>query len=341
MLSYLDHIAPLCAVMQIPLLCDNLWMQTLAELYYPSLSVILDEGKGYCLDETLKNYDVLFTVNPSRKANGSFQFFDYLYRGKARSVCSFHGQSDKKQTLFWLEQFADEDIVLAYGPYMMDFFQDKGVLARIPQVIHCGNYRYEYYKKHQPFFDALVAPHLFPENGKKTLLYAPTWTHPNQKSEWRIEYSCFFQAYRFVLDTIPDDYQVLVKLHPLLVHYYPNEVETLIATYETNEKIRFLNDIPLVYPILAKADLYLGDFSSVGYDFLAFNRPLFFLSEEKQGLHLYKAGTSLDSQRYGALYSQLEKKDDKRSQREEMYAYAFGETKELSVLKSEIEASYA
>lgn len=341
-MTSLDHLVPLCSLMEIPVLCQSQWMQNLVELYYPDIEALWDEGKDYCYDETLKDCDVVFTANPSRKYNGTFHFFDHVLRKKVRSVCSFHGQSDKKQTLFWLEKFADEDIVLSYGPYMKDFFQDKGILERIPHIVTCGNYRYEYYLKYRSFFDALLTPHLFPENGKKTLLYAPTWTHPNRKNEWRIEYSSFFHDYPYVLDHIPADFQVYVKLHPMLVLHFPQEVENLMTAYQERENIRFLNDMPLVYPLLAKADLYLGDFSSVGYDFLAFNRPLFFLSdgarsvETDKGVYLHQTGTRLLPEDFSTLYQRLGARDQKKEKREEVYRYGFGEKVPLEELRKAI-----
>lgn len=344
-IGYADHIVPISQILGYDVLCDSTWNFELVEHYYPPMNLILDEGKDYCFDDVLKGYDIFYYVNPSRKATGAFHFFDHIYRGRARSICGLHGQSDKKQTLYWLEKYADEDIVLAYGKYMLDFFEQKGILKRLKHVVVTGNFRYEYYLKHKEFFDKKIAIHLFEKKKKRTLLYAPTWANSNQRSEWRIEYTSFFQAYPYLFDHIPKDYQILVKLHPMLVHFYPSEIEEIKEKYAGNPDIVFLNEIPLVYPILAQADAYLGDFSSVGYDFLTFDRPLFFLSDGKRdmqtdkGLYLYQAGVPIFPDEYSKIYQILDshmEKDEKKQKRQEIYSYAFGEKKDLDVLKKEI-----
>ena len=39
-----------------------------------------------------------------------------------------------------------------------------------------------------------------------------------------------------------------------------------------------LIEFPYIYPLLEFCDIYLGDCSSVGYDFLHLNRPMYFLN---------------------------------------------------------------
>lgn len=215
---------------------------------------------------------------------------------------------------------------------------------RIHRRVRCiltGNYRKEYYLTHQEHFDREMR-RLLPEKKRgQTLLYAPTWTSRNRKSDWRCDYSCFFQVYPYVLDCIPQEYQVLVKLHPFMEYQYPEEVAEIKQRYLGHEQVHFLNDLPPIYPLLEQVDLYLGDYSSIGYDFLSFDRPLFFLSDGKRdlendrGVYLYQAGVVIEPEQLPHLYSIIGKQQP-NTMRREIYEYAFGPKKGLKELRQEI-----
>jgi hypothetical protein len=345
-ITFIDHLVPLCQIMGIPLMSTSPWIYELIQLYYPEMPLIYDEGEDHSLNQVLEGYEVLFYVDHYRKHDGSFQFGEHFYQGPARSVCGLHGNSDKKRNLYWIERFTDEDVSLVYGQHMLDFLEEKNVLHRLKNCIVTGNYRREYYHQHKEFFDRQMKHFLFPKNGKKTLLYAPTWTHPCKKWAWRADYSNFFEEYPFILDEIPQDFQVLVKLHPLLVHIYPDRVEEIKARYEGREEISFISELPLIYPLLEGVDCYLGDYSSVGYDFLSFNRPLFFLEsagrrpQTDKGVYLHQCGVQISRKDLSQFYSIIRKKLDKdpfSEIRMETDRYAFGERKSLSTLRKEIE----
>ncbi len=51
-----------------------------------------------------------------------------------------------------------------------------------------------------------------------------------------------------------------------------------------HKNVVLIEDFPLVYPLLAATDIYLGDVSSIGYDFLMFNRPMFLSNKLQQML---------------------------------------------------------
>ncbi len=348
-LGYIDHIVPLCHLMNIPILCTDPWIQHAIEFFYPSMEVLLDEGEEFSLHRTLDAYDTFFYVDTHRKPQGTFQFVEYIYEKKARSVCGLHGNSDKKRNIFWAEKYADEDVFLLYGPYMRDFLYEKGLQNRLGPYVFTGNFRYEFYLENQSFFDRKVESFLFPNQKRKTLFYAPTWTSENKKTEWRFDYSSFFHVYPYVLDHIPSDVQVLVKLHPHMALMFPEEVERIKNRYSESDQVIFLNDIPLIYPLLAQADWYLGDYSSVGYDFLSFNKPLFFFNESNRnpdhdnGVFLYRTGTMIHPSDYHHLYSIICNTDleAQKEARTSIYAYAFGAKKSLDTVAQEIKQALA
>src|SRR5262249_34231107 len=138
------------------------------------------------------------------------------------------------------------------------------------------------------------------------ILYAPTWMDLEESST-------FFDTYQYLLGNLPADYNMIVKLHPRLelddtVNYYH-----IVGKYESKPNILFLKDFPLVYPLLAHTDLYIGDMSSVGYDFLPFNKPMFFLNKQKRDIHhdrssyLFRCGVSLLPDRFAQIYDVIAK----------------------------------
>ncbi|NGX54109.1 MAG: hypothetical protein K1000chlam4_00832 [Chlamydiae bacterium] len=344
-ISFVDHLVPLCQIMGIPLLCTDPWVFEAIGLYYPPMELILDEAPDFCLDQSLKEYNTLFYVTFSRQPHGSFQFLEYHSNKKLRSVYSLHGNSDKKRNIFWAERFADEDIVLLYGDHMIDFIKEKGVLDRIPHRIVTGNYRLEFYRQNKPFFDQFS---FFPKDDRKTILYAPTWSSDNLRSAWKCDYSSFFEAHHALFSSIPEDYRLIVKLHPHLIYESADEIEKVKARYSDSDQLFFLGDIPPIFPILEHVDIYLGDYSSIGYDFLAFNRPLFFLNmserdpESDKGVHLFRCGEVIDPNQLENVYQIIEGTDSSQFEkaRKESYAYAFGEkSSDFTGLRQEVEAA--
>ncbi|MCH9626340.1 MAG: hypothetical protein S4CHLAM123_15370 [Chlamydiales bacterium] len=318
----IDHLVPLCHLMQIPILVTEPVNKELIELYYPDQAVILAQPEDYILDPYLEDYDLFFFVHYSRLGHGAFKFDDYLCRKKARSVMSLHGNPDKYWDDFWLENLMDEDIVLAYGPQLLRLLEEKGVNKK---TIRCGNYRLEYYKAHETFFDAKVPF----QKQKETVLYAPTWYSSNQHLTYSHQSSSIFDVYKDVFETLSERYQLIVKLHPLINHMMPDEVFQMKEAYP---QIYFLDNFPLIYPLLKQIDIYIGDYSSVGYDFLYFDRPLYFL-ETQIPTALQNYGRKIERKDLKKLESQIFK-------RKELYSHVFGSQVKLSQLKQEIENAY-
>ena len=318
-LSYTDHVVPLCQIMGFPLLVTEPWVKQLVERFYPPMKVILAEPEDFDIDPFLKEYDLFVYVDFFRRASGCFQFQEYLSRRRVRSVMSLHGNPDKYWEMYWLEKLGDEDIILAYGPQLMELLQKK----RIPkQPVVSGNYRLEFYHEHASFFDSKLPF----QKEKKTILYAPTWIAPGRKVA-SSEYSTFFEVYKRVFETLSAGYQLIVKLHPFMVKMMPGEIERVIEDYP---HIEFLNDFPLIYPLLKQVDLYLGDYSSIGYDFLYYDRPLFFL-ETDMPTALQKCGLKLRLEDLPVL------EEKQNMEREKLYHHVFGERKPLEQLKRDIE----
>ncbi|MBS0624194.1 MAG: CDP-glycerol glycerophosphotransferase family protein [Verrucomicrobia bacterium] len=316
----LDHLVPLCSLLKMPLVVQDPWVQAAAEIFYPPIQIELAEQQ---LQSLLDPYHILYTFESCRLYPGAHRFGQEVYHGPQLSVCGVHGNSDKFREDYWAEQYANEDIVLLYGEHMRACFDKKGVLERVKKWVRVGNFRYAYYLKHREFFDQKVQSLLPAAKGRWRLLYAPTWSFPPAQGP---QDSPFFEQMQKIFQ-VPSTIQLIVKLHPFMYRLFPELLQQLREKYQTDQ-IVFLDEIPLVYPLLTQVDAYLGDYSSVGYDFLTTNKPLFLLTEGP----LTQAGVFIPN--LDLLYPTiLQTQDCGHHNRQQIYDYTFGEPVPLDVLE--------
>lgn len=269
----LDHLGILCIQIGLTLLVTEEETYQTAKAFYPLLNVKLVSLNDLSLEFLATNFDVIFE-SASPWALEMLPLFELLFNKKMRMVYCPHGNSDKTQA-------ALKDITLFYGPHMRNHLDQTNATAN--SYIETGNFRYAYYLEYQKFYDAMLDKKLNLDPHKKTVFYAPTWPDGESRSS--------FSLCSRVIEEVGELYNVLVRWHPFLDEIYPVKTQQIRGAYANKPGITFLDDFPCIYPILSKADFYLGDFSSIGYDFLAFNKPLFFL-ESRPSL-LLKCGTQL------------------------------------------------
>jgi CDP-glycerol glycerophosphotransferase (TagB/SpsB family) len=321
---HLDHLAPFCSLMQIPLVLTDEELLQKARLYYPDLKLL----QWDCLEapfEIVRSFDTIFYSTPRCMFDEVFFIAETTLRKKIRTIWLPHGNSDKGHASALMEGLKDEENLLVYGPKMVDFLKAKNVSR--PSIL-LGNFRLEYYRRHQQFYDSLVEKLALPS--KKTILYAPTWQDGENSTS-------FFQVADPLIQQLPSDALLLVKLHPNLEKDI--RVIQFMLQNETHPNIRFLSGFTPVYPILEKADLYLGDMSSIGYDFLTFNRPMFFFNPTErdpsdQGRYLHQCGETLQPDQ---IFNTLSHDQSHLTPvRLETYAYTFGEKRNWNLIQQEI-----
>ena len=346
---FIDHLAPLCSFLDIPILTS--WPQTvfLYNRYYPDVKI---KVKKWSVRYLLENYtSVLYSFLPEpsfrdlikeeRKRNPH----DEIWQKDLKLIHHFHGCSDKGYHSDWIlpnSHIKDVDHLLIYGKRFKKLLEDKKLL-HLPKNIHyVGNYRYKYYKRHKEYLDALVQKEVFSqfEKKQKTILYAPTWADHESSSS-------FLEIYQTLFETLPKDYNLIVKLHPNMtlktLIYDPEPILKIIKQYKDGPNILIMPFYPLVYPLINSCDIYLGDHSSVGYDVLTFNKPMFFLNvnnreKEDKGALLFQCGTVIEKQEFSHLYKIIDEnllQDNALFQkpREALYKEAFGEDEAIELIR--------
>ena len=338
---YNDHLVPISTLMEIPLLVLEQIDYDQCKKYYPDANVVLVDFDEFNPEYLISNYDALFMSDLWDRDVFKEKFFslEKKYKKKLRNVHVPHGFSDKG---FYLRKAAKEDITLVYGQNMIDLFYHEGVLNQLNQYVITGNYRYTYYKKHKKFFDELIEKEILShfKEKKKIIFYAPTWMDLEESSS-------FFDCASAVLDSLPEAYNIIVKPHPQLELDNTTLYYQILGKYHKHPRIFFLTDFHLIYPILNIADIYLGDMSSIGYDFLVFNRPMFFLNKDNRNpkkdrrSYLFNCGIDIKKNQFSSLYDIIEANlhDDSKNfknLRAEVYEYTFGQEQSFEEIKSNI-----
>ena len=317
--THLDHLGVLSALLEIPLVVTEEKNLLFSKEFYPDLDAQLIDLHELSLEHLAHNYDVIFETGKFF-ATELKPFLQLLYGKSMRFVFCPHGNSDKGHSL---KEHVEQDIALVYGDHLHDLLKASGASEKISHLVRTGNYRYAYYLKHRAFFDALAEEKVFCKFNKEkpVILYAPTWSD-------RENPSFFLSEVEHLIAELSSSYHLLIKLHPFLMEDHPAHLYHLMARYENHSSALFLTDFPPIYPLLARCDLYLGDYSSIGYDFLAFDKPLYFLSPKKSySSPLHSCGLEVP---LGAgcpkafLASTLPAAARFSKQRREVYTYAFG-----------------
>lgn len=306
--GFLDHLAPLADLMNVPCLVNDYSNLNKMHQFYPQISsyYIQDLSLQYLMEHFEVIFECQARFHPLHKMAKDF------YQSSLRTVFAPHGNSDKgffsPKNFFY--HFMKNDITLIYGNHMVDALKKLDYWNHIKAPLLVGNYRYLFYHKYQTFYDQLAFHQIFshlPKNNP-TILYAPTWKDVENSTS-------FFDMGQKIIDDLPDNYNLIIKIHPNLETRDPHLYYPLLGSIEKKKKknLLLLPEFPPIFPILSSTDIYLGDFSSIGYDFLMFQRPMFFIDVHKRpkthrSIFLHQCGEQIPSDLKTNIFSFIEKR---------------------------------
>lgn len=281
-LSHLDHIGVLAMLLEIPLIVDNHKNYELCREFYPAATVSLASPKDLSF-QALSEYDLIFH-------SGKFwaiqlqPMIELLFGKKISSIYCPHGNSDKER---FQTEYVTQDLSLVYGEHMLTLLRETGAIEKIKKTVTTGNYRFSYFQKEASFYRQKIEK-LLSKKGTfaKKALFAPTW-------EKEAAISSFFLHTPALIESAPEDLLFIIKLHPFLAEFQPAKTEQLLQRYQGRKNVLFIDEIPIIYPLLEEVDLLIGDYSSVCYDFLALNRPLFFYNPRERKTPLSSCGREI------------------------------------------------
>jgi len=335
--NYIDHLAPLCHYLKIPLLTNIEKIFALTKKYYPNVEVILIENKDINFF-IVKNFDNIFACTPKNMFDTEFRLHQDLLNKEINIFWCPHGNSDKGKTILFFEGLKNEKNVLVYGKKMIDILKEKKVFHTIENILVIGNYRLNYFQKFQKNFKKIIENEISKKlsNNNINLLYAPTWEDKEKSSS-------FFKYIDVLLTKLPCHYNLIIKIHHNTIVQNETKIE-IMKLKHSKKNILFLEDFPLIYPLLDFIDIYIGDFSSIGYDFLTFDKPMYLLKPQNKKLfsELFDIGHVIDDNK---IFEVLEKNkllnsspnnDVLIQKRKRLYDYTFQKNTDFKKLKKMI-----
>lgn len=249
---YLDHLAPLCALKNLPLLIDDPDCDDLCKRYYPDVHSAYFPTPSHLFEE-LCQYDTIICTG--KHVGRHIELFaQMVYQHQIKTLCCPHGESEKE------EPIEAKDLVIYYGARM----RREVVKKQAKPFMHIGNYRHRYQQLHRTHLPSDY-PHI--DWSKRCLLFAPSWEDDIDEEIERLASSK------------PSDWNLFIKRHPLYKKRLPIE----------EEGVYIFDHDPRIYPLLERCDALYGNHSSIGYDYLTFKRPMFF-TPSASGQRLAKAG---------------------------------------------------
>jgi len=274
-MHYIDHLAPLSWFLGIPIVVNEVEVEEAICASYPNVEVIWQDSLNI-LPYIIQIFEGVISCFTSNHFQAYFSFFEEQMQKSLTYIWCPHGNSDKDN----LEALKDEKNILIYGDQM---------LARLPKseqmITHTiGNYRYLYHKEHSSFYKKWSEGMFKDLPGRPTFLFAPTW------EDYENNFS--FETALSLIDQFPSQYNLIVKFHPNTWSLRELEIERLIGKYGT-DRVLFIRDIYPIYPLIDFVQGYIGDLSSIGYDFLFFDKALIFSTDKKE-LPLFECGERLD-----------------------------------------------
>lgn len=300
-LHYLDHLAPCAAMLNWPLIICEPSVAEQARTYYPGLEVHEIAFHELRLPKTILSCDSAHFL----KAAFPLQ--------KCQTLWLPHGNSDKGLGSSFSSVLNDEKGALVYGQKMIDFLKP-------PHPIRVGNFRLEYFLKHKLFYKKMLA---VPEG--INFLYAPTWDHS----------SSFWEAFPLLVSNLPSHVNLLIKLHPNTMKKFEPEIEQLQGRFSAKKNVYFLPNMAPIYPLLEKCSAYIGDMSSIGYDFLFFDRPLYFLNANRN-FFLHQCGHPIDPKTFDYPL-----KNFLSSKKKSLYQYTFDSPPDWNMIQEKIDALFS
>lgn len=279
---HVEHLAPLCSLINMPLIALNEQTYHTALDYYPNIRV---EIRGsYDSRDQIAAMRALFK---SEFHSARAVYYSNLYtRSRLREIFEHrsqplrvvycpHGFSEKRQR--WSAMAGYQDVTLLHGINSLRQLASFGVAHELSMPLYVGDYRFRFYREYQNFFDELLRLEIEWMSTRPTVLYAPTWEDGTGSCSASI-------VLELILSNLPANINLLVKPHPLL---YRSDMFRRIgsALPGTHANVRFASCPALVFPYLERAAAFIGDMSSIGYDCLLYKFPLFFLDPCIGGSH--------------------------------------------------------
>ena len=212
----------------------------------------------------IRKYRIRLMVYPS---------YHVLYGAKAVEI--FHGGLSDKNYVESVKILV-YDYVLFPGEKTKDKVKRSGYLKYVPRWKIIG------YPKFDPLLTQTLNVEPLFQNGKKTVLYAPTWVSQNVNFKM-IKFSPHGESSldrwaKAIVQALHNDVNLIIKYHSRIYRKSGDiyeQIDQLIRDLGAEERVKVRVDDNIL-PYMAQADLMISDISTACYEWFHFDKPIVF-----------------------------------------------------------------
>jgi len=218
--------------------------------------------------------------------------YHVIFRGKAIQI--FHGGLSDKNYVESVK-ILTYDLVLFPGEKTKDKVEKSGYLKSIPKWQIIG------YPKFDPMINNTL--HFTPvfNNGRKTVLYAPTWVSQNVnfkiiKFSEHGESSLHLWACE-IIKALHQEFNLIIKYHSRIYREKNDiydQIDALIVELGAQDYVVTKVDDNIL-PYMKEADLMISDISTACYEWFHFDKPIVFANPSPEN---YKPSNDIGSNTY-------------------------------------------
>lgn len=123
--------------------------------------------------------------------------------------------------------------------------------------------------------------------GKKVVLYAPTWRDTNRQpgQAWKFDFTLPFDP-QTLLDALGDDYVLVLRMHHLVTLDLPAE--------DLGRSVFDASKVDDATQVLGLADVLISDYSSIFFDYAVTGKPMVFFMPDRAAYESEMRGFYLD-----------------------------------------------
>ena len=255
---------------------------------YPNVRFVKYKSKEYCKELATVKYLVNNVSFPSYFLKREGQVLIDTWHGTPLKNMGFDipggniSQGNTARNLF------SADYIVSSGPYMTNTAYRNSYKM---QDLYEGTVLEEGFPRNDKLFNCdreevirkLRDYGVEVEEGKKIILYAPTW-RGEQYSRPDIDLQTVYKLLQTMESSVDtNEYQILIKLHQIVYHYMKeNELELGDA------QAKFIPAIMDTNEVLSVTDVLISDYSSIFYDFMLTGRPILFYVPDVENFEDYR-----------------------------------------------------
>lgn len=323
---HLDHLLPICSLLNIPLLTTDASIKHIASLYPPSADIVLFFNDHELFEFLKADYTTLVT---STKYGGKEikNLMYNLYNHRIQTIFLPHGFSKKGFISHSMSPFFHQENAFMYSPMMENDLKKIAALSNVKMRFFVGDFRKRFYIKRQEAFDQRLQKLIPPQWDRRlpTILYAPTWSDEEDSSS-------IMDFYRLLVEGLHQKMNLIIRLHPFIERDHPSIAYYLQSLSEERENLWVHWNIPFVFPFFSIVDALIADNSSILYDFLSTGKPIYRLNPSSSPMEVFskplEGKTLLSLLQGGGISAKLD------SRKIELYRRIFPEIDEKEIKES-------